>query len=375
MTIKGLYVVEGYQYPDFLELENNGLTHVFFADTFLMNSFPTSVHNVEGLIQTMKGSDLKLFVDINAFMAADRSSLVDPTNMAHRNKLQESLIKLLNEIPQIDGISFDDFHWGPWTGYHENEQSRILGEFAKQMKNAVNDIDKSNKLSTSMKWTSKALSSVASEVDFVIPKIFTNKTLDLSLSKSIQTVIEEIDTEKIVVGLTTYESAVKFTPRPVSDIYNEISSVINVTGPNYCLYSSPWIPYGMGFPSEDYSFTQLNMELNLVSKHNTIPERSSRIVIVNFLDQNNDSISDDLLSTVVGKYKITDQYTGRVIKDFTRFVPDRPMYKIDISGDDNRMINRNVSQENHIITVSVVYGDGKIENEELTLTIQNLQGI
>lgn len=375
MMIKGLNIVETYPYPDFEELEDNGLTHVFYSDTFLLNSHKTTINNIRELIKSMEGSNLELFIDLNAFKASDRSSLVDPTNIAHRNHLEESLIKLLMEIPEIAGLTFDDFQWGPWSGYHEEEQSKILSEFANQMARAIHELDPAKKLSASMNWTSKALGSVSNEMDFIIPKMFTTKVSDISLSKSIRKVLEETDGENVVVGLKTYDSAVNFIPRKISDIYNEISNVINIDGPNYCLYSHPWIPYGMGFPSKDYSFTQLNLELNLVSKHNVIPEKSSRIITVNFLDQVNNPISEDLLNTVVGKYKITDQSSGRVIKNFTSFVPDESIYKIDISGEDNRIVNRNVSQENHIITVSVVYGDGKIENEELTVTIQNLQGI
>lgn len=375
MMIKGLNVVEGYQYPDFDELENNGLTHLFYSDTYLLNSYVTSKNNIRELLKSMEGTGLKLHIGVNAFKASDRSSLVDPTNMAHRNKLQEALVQLLNEFPEVKGIIFEDFHWGPWSGYHEDEQSTILKEFADQMSNAVHELDPSKKLSASMNWTSNALGSVADAVDFVVPNIFTTKTSDLSLSKSIKNVLDKTKGKNVVVGLRTYDSAIDFIPRKISDIYNEISTVINFDGPNYCLYSFPWIPDGMGFPSKDYSFTQLNMELNLVSKHNVVPEKSSRILIVNFLDQNNNPISGDLLNTIVGEYKITDQSSGRVIRKFTGFVPDESIYKIDISGEDNRIVNRNVSQENHIFTVSVVYGDGKKENEEITVTIQNLQGI
>ena len=179
----------------------------------------------------------------------------------------------------------------------------------------------------------------------------------------------------MAVVLLTYDSAVSLNPKNVSEIYNDISTVMDVIGANYSLYASPRIPYGLGFPSENYNFTQVIMELNLASKHKTIPKKSSRIVTVNFLDQNNNPLSDDLLTTIVGEYKITDQSSGRVIRDFTNFKPDKSIYELNITGDDNRIINSNVSQENHIITVSIVYGDGKIENEELTVTVLNLSGI
>jgi len=113
----------------------------------------------------------------------------------------------------------------------------------------------------------------------------------------------------------------------------------------------------------------------LVSKKKTIPEKSSRILTISFTDQNDNPLSDDLLKTVVGNYKITDQSTGRTINKFTSFIPDKSIYELLISSDENRIINQDVSQENHIITVSVVYGNGKKENNELTLTIINLMGI
>jgi hypothetical protein len=375
MTIKGLYVIEGYPYPDFLELENRGLTHIFYLDSFLLNNYTTCKNNIQALIKEIEGTDLELFVAENVFKAADRSSLVDPTNMAHRNQLESAILRLLTDIPQIGGITLEDFHWQSWSGYDVDKQSSILADFAKQMKAAVHNLDTSKMVSASMNWKSPAIHLTAVELDFIVPKIYSNNSSGTPLSTAAKSVLDKIEGKTMVVNLLTYDSAVNLTPRSLMDIYNEISTVIKVNGPNYCLYASPWIPFGLGFPTEDYSFTQINMDLNLVSKHRIIPEKSSRIITVTFLDQNNNPLSDDLLSTIVGEYKIIDQSTGRVIKDFTSFIPDNSIYELDITGDDNRIVNPNVSQENHIITVSVVYGDGQKENEELTVTIQNLIGI
>jgi hypothetical protein len=375
MTIKGLYVVEGHLFPDFKELENRGLTHVFYVDTFLLNNFTTCKNNIRELISAIKSTDLELHIDINAFMAGDQSSLVDPTNTAHRNKLQEALIQLLTDIPRIDGISFDNFDWQSWSGYDLDQQSTVLAEFAKEMAKAVHNVHISKKLSASINWTSHTLPLTAAELDFVMPKIYPPNSSGTPLSTAIKKVQDEIDDTIMVVDLLTYDSAVNLAPRSLSDIYNEISTVIHLNGVNYCLYAFPWIPYGLGFPSKDYSFTQINMDLNLVSNQKIIPEKSTRIITINFLDQNNNQLSDDLLTTLVGEYKITDQSTGRIIKDFTTFKPDNSIYELIISSDENRIINPDVSQENHVITVSVVYGNGKKENNELTVTIQNLVGI
>ncbi len=375
MTIKGLYIVEGYPYPDFDELENRGLTHIFYVDNFLLNNYTTCNHNINRLINAMGGTNLSLHIAENAFLASDQASLVDPSNNAHRKKLQDAIIQLLTDIPDIDGISLYDFEWQQWSGYDGVQQSTILADFAKQIASAVHDYDPSKKLSASLNWTSPTLPLTSAELDFVMPKIFSTNTTGTSISNAIKKVLKLIDDTDMVVDLLTYDSAVKLTPRKISEIYNEISTVINIIGVNYSLYASPWIPFGLGFPSEDYSFTQINLELNLVSKHEVIPEKSSRVIAVNFIDQNNNPISDDLLTTVVGEYKITDQSTGRIIKPFTRFIPDKSIYKLDISGEDNRIMKSNVSQENHIVTVSVVYGNGKNENEELLITVQNLLGI
>jgi hypothetical protein len=375
MVVKGLYVVENYPYPDFKELENRGLTHVFYSDSFLLNNYNTCKNNVNALIHEMEGTELELHININAFKASDQSSLVDPTNMDHRNKLQTALIKLLSDIPKIDGIILDDFHWQMWSGYDKNQQSIVLAEFAKQIATAIHGFDPSKKLSASIRWTSPSIHLTSAEVDYVMPKIYPSNSSKTALSTAIKKILEEIDQNKIVVNLITYDPSVKLIPRNLSTIYNEISTVIKIIGPNYCLYASPWIPYGLGFPSEDYSFTEVNVDLSLVSKHKTISEKSSRIITINFLDQNNNPLSDDLLSTIVGRYKIIDQSTGKVIKDFTSFIPNKSIYELNLSSDDNKIINPDVSQENHIITVSVVYGDGKIENEELSVTIINLMGI
>ncbi|HEX7468382.1 MAG TPA: hypothetical protein VF324_07345 [Methanobacterium sp.] len=375
MTMKGMYVIENNPYTDFKELENRGLTHIFYSDSFLLNNFNTCKNNILELINEMHGTELKLYININAFKASDQASLVDPTNRDHRNKLKTALIQLLSDIPIIDGIMFEDFHWQMWSGYDVVQQGDILAEFAKEMVEAVHDVDESKKLSASMIWTSPAIELTAAELDYVMPRIYSSKSTGIPLSTAIKRVLEKIDADKMVVDLITYDSAVNLTPRSLSDIYNEISTVIKFNGANYCLYAYPWIPYGLGFPSEDYSFTEINVNLNLVSKHKIIPEKSSRIVTISFLDQNNNPLSEDLLATLVGEYKITDQSTGRVIKDFTKFIPDNSIYELLISSDENRIINPDVSQENHIITVSAIYGDGKKENEELLVTIQNLLGI
>jgi len=375
MVVKGLYVIENHAFPDFKELESRGLTHVFYSDSFLLNNYNTCKNNVNDLIDEMKGTKLELHININAFKASDQSSLVDPKNMDHRKKLQTAINQLLTDIPKIDGIIFDDFHWQMWSGYDVDQQSNILAEFAKQMAKAIHDVNSSKKLSASILWTSPTIHLTAAEVDYVLPKIYPSNSSGTSLSTAIKKVLNEIENTKMVVNLITYDPSVKLIPRSLSDIYNEISTVIKSIGPNYCLYAFPWSPYGLGFPLENYSFTEVNVNLSLVSQHKTISEKSSRIITISFLDQNNNPLSDDLLSTIVGKYKIIDQSTGKVIKDFTNFIPDNSIYELNLSSEDNRIINPDVSQENHIITVSAVYGDGKIENEELSVTIMNLMGI
>lgn len=375
MVVKGLYVIENHPFPDFKGLESRGLTHVFYSDSFLLNNYNTCKNNVNALIHELEGTKLKLHLNINAFKASDQSSLVDPKNKDHRNKLQMALIQILMDIPKIDGIIFDDFHWQMWSGYDVDLQSNILAEFAKQMATAIHEFNPSKKLSASILWTSPTIHLTAAEVDYVLPKIYPSNSAGTALSTAIKNVLDKIDDNKMVVNLITYDPSVKLIPRSLSDIYNEISTVIKINGPNYCLYASPWIPYGLGFPLEDYSFTEVNMNLSLVSRHKTISEKSSRIITINFLDQNNNPLSDDLLSTLVGRYKIIDQSTGKVIKDFTSFMPNNSIYELNLTSEDNRIINPDVSQENHIITVSTVYGDGKIENEELSITIMNLMGI
>jgi hypothetical protein len=375
MVVKGLYILENYPFPDFKELESRGLTHVFYSDSFLLNNYNTCKNNINALIDEMEGTELKLHLNINAFKASDQSSLVDPKNMDHRNKLKNALIQLLDDIPKIDGVIFDDFDWQMWSGYDVDQQSSILAEFAKQMATAIHDVDSSKKLSASILWTSPTIHLTAAEVDYVLPKIYPSNSSGTALSTAIKKVLDEIDNNKMVVNLITYDTSVKFIPRSLADVYNEISTIIKINGPKYCLNASPWIPYGLGFPLEDYSFTEVNVNLSLVSQHKTISEKSSRIITISFLDQNNNPLSDDLLKTIVGEYKIIDQSTGKVIKDFTNFIPDKSIYELNLSSEDNRIISPDVSQENHIITVSAVYGDGKIENEKLSVTIMNLMGI
>ena len=374
MDIRGLYLVEGNPCPDFFELENRGLTTVFYKDSFLLKDYTVCKKNLNKLVSDLALTNLKLIININGFRASDQTSLVDPTNKQHRNTLKKAILQLLGDIPDITGISFDDFYWHSWDGYNDNQKSTILAEFAKEMSETIHKLNSSLEVSASLNWKAQTLPSTAEELDYVIPKININNSNGIPISKAIKTLNEETQ-KRMIIELLTYDSAVNLKPRKLSDIYNEISTVIAINGPNYCLNGSPLIPFGLGFPKRDYSFTEVNIDLNMVSKSKTITEKSTRILTINFLDQNNNSLSEDLLKTITGKYKIIDQSTGKIIKDFTSFTPDNSVYELTLSSEDNRIINPDVSQENHIITVSIVYGNGKTENNELTLTILNLAGI
>jgi hypothetical protein len=374
MDIRGLYLIEGNSYPDFVELENRGLTTVFYKDSFLLKDYTVCKRNLNELLSDLEHTNLKLIININGFLASDQSSLVDPTNNQHRNTLKQAILKLIQDFPDITGISFDNFHWHSWDGYTDDEKSSILAEFAKEMSETIHNLNPAIEVSASLNWMAPTLQATAEELDYIIPKIYASNSNGIPLSKAINTLHEETQS-RMVIELLTFDSAVTLKPRKLSDIYNEISTVIGINGPNYCLNGSPLIPFGLGFPKMDYSFTEVNIDLNLVSKRKTITEKSSRILTINFLDQNNNPLSDDLLKTIAGRYKIIDQSTGKIIKDFTSFIPDNSVYELSLSSDDNRIMNPNVSQENHIITVSIVYGNGKTENNELTLTILNLTGI
>ena len=123
-----------------------------YSDTYKFSIFPNKVAEQLRQLAARKGTDLKLHINLNAFKASDKSSLVDPTNMDHRNKLETALDLLLSDIPEIDGISFEDFHWHMWSGYEVDKQNLILAEFARQMAKAIHSKDTSKKLSASMLW-------------------------------------------------------------------------------------------------------------------------------------------------------------------------------------------------------------------------------
>jgi hypothetical protein len=374
MNMRGLYLVEGYPYPELDELESRGLTHVFYLDNLLLNNYDTVHKNLTSLFETIKTTNIQLIFVLNAFKSSNSDSLVDPTNIAHRTKLKTALSRLIKDFPDLNGISFKEFEWQTWDGYTSDEKSDILADFAKEIASTIKDLNPSIKFSASMNWRSSTLRSVSSQLDYGITEIFTSNSEGIPISKAIQTV-KEYSKGDVVVELLTHDNAVNLDPRSLSDIYNEISTVIANNGPSYVLYASPWIPFGLGFPEVDYSFKEIYMDLNLVSKNKKIPERSSRIMAISFLDQNNDPPSPDLLKTVAGSYKITDQFTGKIIRDFTSFIPTNYVYELILTGEDNIIVNPDVSQENHVITVSIVYGNGRTENNELSVTVLNLLGI
>ena len=59
--------VEGYPYPDFVELENRGLTTVFYRDSFLLKDYTACKKNLQELLVELDHSNLKLMVSINGF--------------------------------------------------------------------------------------------------------------------------------------------------------------------------------------------------------------------------------------------------------------------------------------------------------------------
>lgn len=374
MNIRGLYLVEGYPYPDLVALESRGLTHVFYLDNLLLNNYDIVHKNLTSLFETIEKTNIQLIFVLNAFKSSNSDSLVDPTNIAHRTKLKNELLRLIKDFPELNGISFKDFEWQTWDGYTNDEKSNILSEFAGEIASTLKNQNPYIKLSASMNWRSSTLKSVSSKLDYAITEIFTSNSEGIPISKAIQTVKEYSDGD-VVIELLTHDNAVNLDPRSLSDIYNEISTVIANNGTNYILYASPWIPFGLGFPKVDYSFKEIYMDLNLVSKNKKIPEKSSRIMTINFLDQNNDPPSPDLLKTVAGSYKITDQFTGKIIRDFTSFIPENYVHELILTDEDNQIVNPDVSQENHVITVSIVYGNGRTENNELSVTVLNLLGI
>jgi hypothetical protein len=374
MNMRGLYLVEGYPYPDLVELESRGLTHVFYLDNLLLNNYDAVNKNLKNIFKTIENTELKVIFVLNAFKSSDSDSLVDPTNTAHKTKLKDALSRLIKDFPDLSGVSFKDFEWQTWDGYTSAEKSDILSDFAGEIASALKILSPSIKFSASMNWRSSALKSVSSKLDYAITEIFTSNSEGIPITKAIQTV-KEYSEGDVVVELLTHDNAVNLDPRSLSDIYNEISTVIANNGPSYLLYASPWIPFGLGFPQMDYSFKEIYMDLNLVSKNKKIPERSSRIMTISFLDQNNDPPSSDLFKTVAGSYKITDQFTGKIIRDFTSFIPENHVHELILTGEDNKIVNPDVSQENHVITVSIVYGNGRTENNELSVTVLNLLGI
>ena len=374
MNMRGLYLVEGYPYPDLGELESRGLTHVFYLDNLLLNNYDIVKKNLKSLFKTIENTNIQLIFVLNAFKSSGSDSLVDPTNTAHRTKLKNALSTLINDFPDLNGISFKDFEWQTWDGYTSDEKSDVLSDFADEIASTIKNLNPYIKFSASMGWRSSTLKSVSSKLDYVITEIFTSNSEGIPISKAIKTVKEYSEGE-VVVELLTHDNAVNLDPRSLSDIYNEISTVIANNGPSYILYASPWIPFGLGFPKVDYSFKEIYIDINLVSKNKKIPERSSRIMTINFLDQNNDPPSSDLLKTVAGSYKITDQFTGKIIRDFTSFIPTNYVHELILTGEDNQIVNPDVSQENHVITVSIVYGNGRTENSELSVTVLNLLGI
>ena len=75
MDIRGLYLIEGNPNPDFVELENRGLTTVVYKGSFLLKDYTVCKKNLNDLVSDLEYTNLKLIININGFKASNQLHL------------------------------------------------------------------------------------------------------------------------------------------------------------------------------------------------------------------------------------------------------------------------------------------------------------
>jgi expansin (peptidoglycan-binding protein) len=102
----------------------------------------------------------------------------------------------------------------------------------------------------------------------------------------------------------------------------------------------------------------------------TVNENSTAILTVTFTDENGDAAIPS-----GGQYTIYDVLSGITIKAWTDFTPSSATHDIEITDEENSIIDDTQLYETRRVTVKWKYGAGKSGTGEFIYRVKNLEQI
>lgn len=107
----------------------------------------------------------------------------------------------------------------------------------------------------------------------------------------------------------------------------------------------------------------------MISIKKAVNEKSSCQLLLSFFDENKVPVTPEN-----GLYQIDDLSSGTSILAETSFTPSGPTHILDITADQNRILDQSDIRELRIVTVTCTWNSGaKQETEEIVYPVANLK--
>lgn len=241
--IRGLYLVQGYELPDFEVLEESGVTHIFFCEDKLLKDYTTCKNQINEVILGIEDTELKLFIDISPFQNALLQS-TDPASDEDNWRKIDAISKLVTDISTIDGILFDDFFY-PSEYYDPNNvsaQRQILVDFANDVSENIKNVNPDLQLSANVSWREIQASNInqlSGVFDFIICLI-----IDYNSAYIKNAILESQNPP--VISITSAKTWLTEN-KPTSVINKMFKRILTHDVGGYALYAAPSIPEGLQF--------------------------------------------------------------------------------------------------------------------------------
>lgn len=101
-----------------------------------------------------------------------------------------------------------------------------------------------------------------------------------------------------------------------------------------------------------------------------VNEETTYFVVVSFFDEEQNPVLPNNV-----QYKIEDIETGQTIKEWTRIEPREGTYDIEITAEENKIIDDSNNVERKILTIKYSYGANRAGTGEYIWGVKNLKGI
>jgi hypothetical protein len=243
IPIRGLYAITRHPFPDFEELERRGLTHLFFAESDLIRDLPTSILKVKEAVNAIKNTDIELHVDIHCFND-EHYNRVDPKDIIYRDMTIQHILSLLENVPEIRGISFDDYHC-PYPMY-KTQDATVLNDYAISVKNAVKDYDSSIQLSAAIAQLVSTIPVLQGTFDFVLHETYRNDVYTTNIRSSVKESVRRSNGNPNVVDLITFNG--DLSKRDVCEIMVDLRNTLLENVEGYAFYAWPYCSPDIYFP-------------------------------------------------------------------------------------------------------------------------------